>query len=401
MENGAAMRRALLLAPGVVLLGAVLLEGGDGGAPATAGDADVHLGAGSCAATACHGGTEDRRNEHTAWRQHDRHAQAYLALLEPLGVQIARRLRFERPAHETPACLACHGTDPESYRLGERFDARDGVSCEICHGGSSRWLGPHAAPGWAAKPASEKAALGMRDLTTAASRARLCVDCHVGSPDGRGVVTHDFLAAGHPPLEFDAAAFQDAMPPHWTDEADLDEPLWVVGQALGTAAKLDAAARAPEDYAHMECASCHHALDPNGYYARREPPGPAGRPRLDTASLLVVERVLGVPLELSDDRATWTAAADRARAAAEGSSGGRGGRLEAWLRAIAAGEESVPAATARQLAFAVRALSPGRASPEFREAYGALGRMLAPEVAYDPVAVARAALAAFEAGRAR
>jgi hypothetical protein len=394
------MRTCLALA--AVLLLAALLRGGDARAP---GARETHLGAGSCAAHACHGGTEDKRNEHTHWRQLDEHARAYLHLLEPLGVQIARRLRLEKPAHEAPECLACHATDPARYALGERFDPRDGVSCEICHGGATHWLGPHAAPGWRDRPPAEKAGLGMRDLSSAPARAALCVDCHVGSA-GREV-THDLLAAGHPPLEFDAAAFLAAMPPHWADEGDLEEATWAAGQALIAARRLEAAARAPGDWAHAECGSCHHALDPEGYWAKREPPGRAGRLRADGSYAFVLREILGVAVEVPgfDDAAFARRAAEAAaaaRAAAERlveGGGDRRGALEALLREVASGAREVSPAVARQLAYAVRALSPRRTAPEFAAAYEALGGAVTPGAAYDPAAFARLALDALAAGR--
>ncbi|MGQ0613467.1 MAG: multiheme c-type cytochrome [Planctomycetaceae bacterium] len=402
---------ARFLLPAALVAAAAMLAGRPGVAePAEEGEG-IHLGAGSCAAAACHGGTEPLRNEHTHWRQKDQHAQAYLHLLGETAQRIARRLRLPRPAHEEPSCLACHGTDPARQRVGDRFDARDGVSCELCHGGSSAWLGPHASPGWKTRAAAEKERLGMRTLSTPRSRAELCAGCHVGGP-GR-VVDHDLLAAGHPPLLFDAAAFTDSMPPHWTDERDATRETWFVGQTLGAAAHLETAARAAREpqrpwpeYALMECGSCHHELDAEGPYALREPPGPAGRPRLERSSLdllaLFLPAAEAVALPEPSDREAFARAAEeaavrlRSLAAPMPPEGGGGlAALEAWL----ADRPHLPRTTARQAAFAIRALARDRASEPFRAAWSALEETLHEGEPFRPEAYLERARTLIAAGR--
>ncbi len=402
---------ARFLLPAALVAAAALLAGRQGVAAPGEEEQGIHLGAGSCAAAACHGGTEPQRNEHTVWRQKDRHAQAYLHLLGETAQRIARRLRLPRPAHEEASCLACHGTDPAQQRVGERFDARDGVSCELCHGGSSAWLGPHASPGWKARDAAGKERLGMRTLSTPRSRAELCVGCHVGGP-GR-VVDHDLLAAGHPPLLFDAAAFTDAMPPHWTDERDATRETWYAGQALGAAAHLEFAARAARDprrgwpeYALMECGSCHHELDAAGPYALREPPGPPGRPRLERSSLDLIALFLpasaAVALPEPADRDSFARDAEEAAGrlrslAARIPPEGGGGllALDAWL----AGRPHLPRTTARQAAFALRALARDRTSEPFRAAWSALEETLREGEPFQPEAFLAKARELAAAGR--
>src|SRR5437879_3719910 len=69
------------------------------------------LGAGSCAAAACHGHQQEPRtggSEYTVWAARDKHAQAYQALFQPSSANMMRHLDPTRKAHEYSLCLSCH-----------------------------------------------------------------------------------------------------------------------------------------------------------------------------------------------------------------------------------------------------------------------------------------------------
>jgi hypothetical protein len=241
-------------------------------------------GAGSCSATACHGGTSPAapdtypsrkpilRNEHTTWITQDRHADAYRVLFFRRSREMATRLnQGKAPAHEDARCLACHATSLTVPTSSAGVVRSDGVSCESCHGAAERWLGAHTQGWWGGLPESEKfARFGMRPTRALEVRAKLCVECHVGSP-GRDV-NHDLIAAGHPRLSFEFAAFLANMPPHWVEETGGNFPAraWAVGQAATARAAADLLARrageadrgrAPwPEFSEYDCFACHHDL---------------------------------------------------------------------------------------------------------------------------------------------
>jgi hypothetical protein len=160
-----------------------------------------------------------------------------------------------------------------------------------------------------------------RDIS---SRANVCVRCHVGGPDRD--VNHDLIAAGHPRLNFEFAAFMANLPKHWNDSVDREAlqftsaqsaprglwpdaqskwppparpdqeiRLWAAGQlasSRASAALLDQRARAAEneappralqpawpELAEYDCYSCHHDLSAPSwrqelaYTAGRRKPG--------------------------------------------------------------------------------------------------------------------------------
>jgi hypothetical protein len=244
-------------------------------------------GAGSCSATACHGSTSPAardaypsqklvlRNEHTTWISQDRHANAYGVLFSSRSREMATRLNQGKvPAHEDARCLACHATAgiaPVQAGLTAETVRSDGVGCESCHGPAEKWLGAHTQGWWGGLPESEKLArFGMRPTRALEARARICVECHVGSP-GRDV-NHDLIAAGHPRLNFEFAAFLANMPPHWYEETGGNFPAraWAIGQATTARAAADLLAHRAEEagrgrspwpeFTEYDCFACHHDL---------------------------------------------------------------------------------------------------------------------------------------------
>ena len=268
-------------------------------------------GASSCAAMACHGSIRPAapnlfpsnvlRNEHTTWVTQDKHANAYQVLFSKRSQLIAQKLTGGKvPAHEDARCLACHATpslDPLA-KDGRTVTLRsDGVSCEACHGPADLWLAAHTQAGWRDASPDFKAQYGMTVLKDLDRRAAVCVGCHVGAPAKDGLpgrdVNHDLIAAGHPRLNFEFAAFLANVPPHWAEDTTgaFAARTWAVGQVVAAKAALDLLeSRARLSKAHPDlhpwpefseyhCFSCHHDLADQAWRKdRRDPTGPPGAP---------------------------------------------------------------------------------------------------------------------------
>jgi hypothetical protein len=251
------------------------------------------VGVGSCAAAGCHGGTvgkdphDPKWREYSIWMQSDPHAIAYITLFSQRSQQIARNLGYKN-AHTEQVCLNCHSLAADDLASTDKApDAKsqvvvppralaDGVSCEACHGAAGNWIEIHKRDEWKTYTAEQKAEYGFYNTKTSIhSRTTKCLNCHVGEA-GRDV-DHDLIAAGHPRLYFEMAAYHSKMPAHWNKTADeqrnpaLEAKLWLVGQfatadaALGlldyraTSKKDDRNAPWPE-FAEYGCFSCHHDL---------------------------------------------------------------------------------------------------------------------------------------------
>ena len=253
------------------------------------------LGAASCAASSCHGNVTDPVSgptyaAHRIWLKQDKHAQAFAALLEPRSENMIARLGsgWNLPAHREARCLKCHGhAETAQEPQAPSYDVADGVNCEVCHGPAEHWLRDHSRTAfWSLLSREEKAARGFRDIAGLEPRAELCVRCHVGDEDRE--VNHDLIAAGHPRLDFEYAAFSALMKKHWlvtddharaggngTDVASaLDAELWRIGQTVSARQALvltraralrvrDASPNAPVPWPELteySCYACHHDL---------------------------------------------------------------------------------------------------------------------------------------------
>jgi hypothetical protein len=288
----------------------------DGGQPAarTEGDsfrADLSLpgeaklafqGVASCASTACHHSTTATgigRNEYTIWTTKDPHARAYVILFEEPAQQIVKNLHGPkaRPATESLLCLNCHvqpglETMPPARDSLERSPClvlADGVGCESCHGPAEKWLKTHYLPNWQQKTPDQKAALGLRQTKDLVVRAQICATCHVGA--GNLDVNHDLIAAGHPRLRFEYAAYLANLPRHWDDAKDrkghaaFDMEVWSIGQIASMQAALrllEHRAVTPSkpwpELAEYDCFACHHVLADakwrrNSTYLKQQQPG--------------------------------------------------------------------------------------------------------------------------------
>jgi hypothetical protein len=173
---------------------------------------------------------------------------------------------------------------------------QDGVGCESCHGAAENWLALHTTDRWKRiSPADKQKNHGFTYTKNLVRRIEVCAGCHVGQDDENGFpvrdVNHDLIAAGHPRLYFEFAAYQENQPTHWrTDkpavEADADFPAraWALGQLVSAKTALDLlvsrSAHAPvksppglppalpdrkpqspwPEFAEYGCFSCHHGL---------------------------------------------------------------------------------------------------------------------------------------------
>jgi hypothetical protein len=268
----------LLLAAGWVVL-LICLGNRVASSPPAASSRLRFLGAGSCAAAACHGNQESAGNpgtEYATWAARDRHARSFATLFKQRSTAIMTNLG-RKNAHEDKLCLHCHvhpHFDDAASRAPDYF-MRDGVSCESCHGPGAQWLPEHYKNSWKALSREEKRGLGMRDTKALADRIRICLDCHVGSPEAD--VNHDLIAAGHPRLNFEFAAFHASWPRHWPDrrdkdpraggQADFEAQAWALAQLLTAKAALDLLRARAEDqhrpwpeFAELDCYACHQVL---------------------------------------------------------------------------------------------------------------------------------------------
>jgi hypothetical protein len=302
-----------------------------------------YVGAGSCSASACHGGIAPRnttkvlQNEYSTWITSDKHAHAYTALTEPLGRQMGVILKLDPT--KAQRCLVCHAVSVPEAEQARQFDI--GVSCESCHGASSQWIGPHIQP---TAQHQKMVALGLIDNKNLSIRSEKCLTCHLGAPGLN--VDHELIAAGHPDLTFELDSFTAVEPPHWVEKGPNGGPAdplygvraWAVGQAVQLQQSMLRVARHAKtgpwpEFSEMDCMTCHHALtgpqswrQQEGYKGHRpgDPPYNLSRyvlfkhfaaevnPGLNDQLAAQADKVAALVTSMSPDRAAVEAAATRA-----------------------------------------------------------------------------------------
>lgn len=166
-------------------------------------------------------------DEYSIWDEQDVHRKSFDLMTGELGRQMAVRLGWqpdELPQKEE--CLSCHVglsrrqshlRDAEIPEPDPRF-LKAGVSCEACHGPSSKWINDHwKDTTWRTLAPSVKASeFGYSNVRGAVAKSTLCFSCHIGDPKQNRIVTHAMYAAGHPPLPgIEITTFEDSMPAHW------------------------------------------------------------------------------------------------------------------------------------------------------------------------------------------
>jgi hypothetical protein len=267
------------------------------------------VGTASCSARGCHGAAQPRPgqaadarvrlDEFTRWIGQDPHVQAFAVLGEERAWKIAAHLGIKDAARDA-RCLACH-TNPWAATADRpggisaalaRQERLFGVGCESCHGPARDWLVAHTTTSWEKLSPPGKRALGMVPTRDIAARTQACAGCHVGAPPGpEGVdrdVNHDLIAAGHPRLNFEPAAFLANLPPHWNPSARQpqrnDAQAWAVGQAACAEAALAlltqrAGGQPWPEFAEYDCFACHHDLEAKSWRQSKQHYGGAGRKR--------------------------------------------------------------------------------------------------------------------------
>jgi len=267
-------------------------------------DLDV-LSAGSC--TGCHKDEKPRPGERfigdewMKWWNEGKgvHFRAFKVLSDDDRSDRMVKLLYgpQAVARDQAECLACHALSvPEKSRT-RAFEIQDGVTCEACHGRSEKWNGPHQNPAtWRELTIESRTEMGFYDTLGLVHRAERCLECHLGTDTKQ--VTHQMMAAGHPPLTFELAADLEKVPRHWRDEqaylpntnesSFFNARVWAVGQAVAlreSAYRIAhwAAGSAKTDFAMMECYSCHHDLTAPVWRQKRQIVGTLGEPMVELA----------------------------------------------------------------------------------------------------------------------
>jgi hypothetical protein len=271
-------------------------------------DTHQHLGAVTCAGNTCHGATKPFKNsavlqnEYVTWSRQDSHANAYNVLLNEQSKRIARNLGLQA-AHEADLCLDCHADNVPEQRRGKRFQINEGVTCEACHGGSERWLGPHTS---GKNSHQDNLKLGLYPTESPVTRARLCLSCHFGTQDK--FVTHRIMGAGHPRMSFELDTFTAIQPAHYQLDADYRErkgvwsgvQTWAIGQAVAVETTLerllDPAAQKDAglfpELVFFDCFACHHSLNDLRWAPRSSTGLGPGRVRYNDANLLMLQSIM-------------------------------------------------------------------------------------------------------------
>jgi hypothetical protein len=239
----------------------------------------VHLGVATCSGSSCHGATQRPRNsavpgdEYLIWSTKDKHRNAYSVLLQDRAIRMARALGLPDAASQK-MCLDCHADNAPSDHRGPQFQLSDGVGCESCHGGASRWLGIHIS----GATHQQNIAAGLYPTEQPIARAEKCLSCHLG--DSAHYIDHRIYGAGHPRLAFELDTFTAIEPAHFVVDAGYvqrkgritDVQVWATGQAISLVRRMNEVLDpkyAPKgfwpEFSFFDCQSCHHEY---GAYAR-------------------------------------------------------------------------------------------------------------------------------------
>lgn len=276
------------------------------------------LGAGSCAGANCHAGAAPRLgevflgDEWNRWYAEGRgpHFRAYKVLYEDPRSDRMARLLFGAGAvaKERAECLDCHALHVDETYRGRSYDLEDGITCEACHGKSELWQGPHQNPKvWREKnTAEQRTAMGYYDTRDLIRRTEKCLECHLGTASKR--VTHEMMAAGHPPLTFELVEDSEGVPKHWKDEQCFLAPdegsyfharAWAVGQLVTFRESMyrltDWISRGDHaDYALFDCYACHHDINNADWRQQRAVQGSLGEPPFDLSAWALCRPIIGL-----------------------------------------------------------------------------------------------------------
>ena len=235
---------------------------------------NVKLGTGSCSSSACHGNAGQNThinimtNEYIIWSKQDAHSKAWKVLKNEDSLIIAKHLGIKDPSSDKQ-CLNCHSPGMIKDRTGNIQQSNEGVNCESCHGSSENWIKSHTQ-----KNSSHEVNVknGLIDLVNLESRAKVCLECHLGAKNS-AEVNHQLIAAGHPRLTFELDTFTQITPHHWKIDTDYinrkgtysPTKALLIGQITRQIELIDLYKNFynkhnKTDYTFTYCYSCHHSL---------------------------------------------------------------------------------------------------------------------------------------------
>ena len=96
-----------------------------------------YIGASKC--KMCHNSDKSGK-QFDKWKD-SKHSKAFDVLATPAALEAGKKSGVTEPQKD-PKCLKCHvtGYGAPATQLGEKYDAKEGVTCEACHGaGGDYW----------------------------------------------------------------------------------------------------------------------------------------------------------------------------------------------------------------------------------------------------------------------
>ena len=120
----------------------------------------------------CHS-TEKSGKQADIWTK-SKHSQAYTTLTSDKAIEIAKAKGIANPA-EAKECLECHtlGKTVDPALFDSKFDIKDGVQCETCHGAGSAYKTMPIM-----KDKAKAIEAGLTEYKDAAAIETMCKTCH-------------------------------------------------------------------------------------------------------------------------------------------------------------------------------------------------------------------------------
>jgi|CXWL01.1.fsa_nt_gi hypothetical protein len=270
--------------------------------------AHKHIGVASCASSVCHGATQRaadariRLDEFSTWQQTDPHGKSFATLEKEESRRIAGKLGLGDPT-TAQVCLDCHTDNPPAAARDDKFMLADGVGCEACHGGAETWIATHTDR---TLTQAQQVANGLYPTSEPVARAKLCMSCHIGTPDR--MITHRIMGAGHPRLSFELDTFT-WLNPHYEIDADYEQRKgrfngardWAIGQGVAAINLLDILVDEHKGWTGIfpelvlfDCHACHRLMSGKQWGARASTGLGPGVVRLNDSNLIMFRHVLSV-----------------------------------------------------------------------------------------------------------
>jgi hypothetical protein len=230
-----------------VLLAIVVFVVASAGSIFSAGAAPYFVGPGKCAD--CH------KAETTVWKASDHSKQFREIHRKPSVKAIITAAGGDANMRRNPTCTQCHFTMIQDSPTG-RADAKEGTSCESCHGPASDWMPNHNAK---AETPAAKAARTQKSVEAGMVRpdslydiAENCLSCHMLAKKGVNPDTFaKMIEAGHlPGTDFELVKYSQGQvrhrfyPPDVTKNKESTPPelarMFITGHAAALVQAADA-----------------------------------------------------------------------------------------------------------------------------------------------------------------